>query len=294
DRHYEMPYVIRLCLVFGGLFLASMAQAATIKVDAEPFVPKANEFAKVIVIVPKTHQVLWSFKPDYSHVAASLTKLPNALTFVKLSPRWDRKVAFQKSDEVGGGRLRVKIGTRISIRDLFYSSITSSANNAANALARVSGLGYGGFIKRMNVEAKRLGAVRSKFVDASGMSPRNITTARDMALIAEAAFRELMIRTAASTGEYQVALATPREVRTIKNTNQLLTQDNDLWIVGGKTGYLEESMYNLVIQVRPMNADGRPEFGKDLIVVVLGAPTKSGSFDAAKRLAEWTWNNHEF
>jgi len=291
----KCPMFVRLCLVLSGLFLASVVQAATLKIDAEPFVPNEDEFAAAIVMVPKTHQVLWSFKPDHARVAASLTKLVNTLVMVKQSPKWDQLVALKRSDEVGGGRLRVALGARLTVRDLLYSAITASANNAANALARVSGLGYAGFIRQMNIETQRLGARHSTFVDAAGMKDQNITTARDMAFLTEAAFRDPLIQAAASAGEYQVTVASPHhQVRTIHNTNKLLTTDSGVWIVGGKTGYLESSKYNFVMQARPIKENGQPEFGKDVIVVILGAPTKAGSFDAARRLAKWTWNNHEF
>jgi D-alanyl-D-alanine carboxypeptidase len=64
--------------------------------------------------------------------------------------------------------------------------------------------------------------------------------------------------------------------------------------MGGKTGYLEESMYNFVGRFRPEQADGTPELGKDVLIVVFGAPTKDAQFQTAKRLAQWAWNNYEF
>ncbi|MBM3204580.1 D-alanyl-D-alanine carboxypeptidase [Candidatus Uhrbacteria bacterium] len=279
----------------GGLFFAVSSNAAVLKTDAVPFVPLENEFASAIVLVPHTHQQLYAFKPDHARVAASLTKLANALAFVKSNPKWQKVVSIKKVDEVGGGRLRVTSGTLLTIKDLMFSSITASANNAATALGRISGFGSKGFIHQMNAQVKLAGAKQSVFFDASGMDPRSKTTARDMALIAEKAFKQPMIRQAAQLGTYDFPLVGTREHKVIKNTNYLLTQDDDVWVVGGKTGYLEESKYNFVVQLRPMSADGRsPDPSKELIITVLGAPTKEGSFNAAKRLAEWAWFYHEF
>lgn len=259
-----------------------------------PFTPYADEFASAMVMVPGGHEVLYTFKPDMPRVPASLTKLANALAFVKLQPSWNKVVAMSSVDEVGGGRLRVASGARMTVRDLFYASITASANNAATALARLSGIGSKTFIRRMNTEATKAGASHSQFFDASGMEPKNRTTARDMALIAEKAFNDPVIRSAASSAKYEFVIRTSGERKTLKNTNRLLTVDPDIWILGGKTGYLEESLYNIVIKARPVDADGRPVLGKDLIVVVMGSPGKDASFDTAKRLAQWAWANHGF
>ncbi len=281
-------------LLVSGLVLPGKVFAATQVLNWEPFTPHVNEFAAAIVMVPGTHQVLYSFKPDKLHTAASLTKLAGAMAFLKNPGPWERLVTLSKADEVGGGRLRVNPGTKIPLRDLFYSSITASANNAAMALARVSGLSMKGFLAKMNQVAKATGATHSVFYDASGMNPRNMTTARDMALIAEAAFNTPEIRRAATVESYPVRIASAGTVRTIKNTNPLLAPNTGIWVMGGKTGYLEESMYNFVGRFRPEQADGTPELGKDLIIVVFGAPTKDAQFQTAKRLAQWAWQEHEF
>lgn len=287
--------------IFSGMLLAlcwglnvPTVSAAVLKKDAGPFVPNANEFASAIVMVPGTHQVLYSFKPDHARVPASLTKLANALAIVNVNPDWSRLVSIRQSDEVGGGRLRVNSSMKMTMLDLFYSSVTASANNAATALARLSGLSKSRFISRMNLMAKRAGAKHSRFNDASGMDPRSTTTARDMALIAEAAFRQPLIRRAAGTSRYQFAIRPNGIIKTLTNTNQLLTHDSDVWVIGGKTGYLEESAYNLVVQMRPIGVDGEPDNRKELVVVIMGAPSKEGSFNAAKRLAQWAWENHDY
>ena len=245
-------------------------------------------------MLPKTHQVLYSFKPDKPRVPASLTKLGNALVMTSLPINWDRLVRLTSADEVGGGRLRVNTGAKMSMRDLLYSAITASANNAATALARLSGLSRRQFIARMDAAVKKVGATHTSYADPSGMDPRNLTTARDIALIAEAAFRQPMIRSAASSATYRFTVVNTGQKKVLTNTNHLLTQSPDVWVVGGKTGYLEESQYNLAVQVRPIDGNGNPVYGKDLIVVVMGSPYKEGVFQTARRLAMWAWENHEF
>lgn len=286
---------------FCGLVLAlwcssgtAFAMAAVPTKEAVPFVPLENEFATAIVMTPKTHQILYAFKPETPRVAASLSKLANALAFVTTKPKWDRVVSLLKKDEVGGGRLRVASGAKMTVRDVLFSSVVGSANNAAMALARLSGFSMKTFLAKMNSEAKKAGATHSVFFDPSGMDSRNMTTAKDMALIAEKAFSSDPIGRAASTAIYRFTVRNTGQKKVIQNTNSLLTQDPDVYVVGGKTGYLEESMYNVAVEMRPYAADGTSVPKQELVIVVLGAPTKEGSFSAAKRLAQWAWNNHEF
>lgn len=286
--------VCRFLIGCFALLSAFPADAARQIEGALPFERKPDEFVSAIVMVPRTRQVLYAYQPDQSHPAASLTKLANALVFVKRNPSWNRVATLAAQDEVGGGRLRVRTGARMTVQDMFFSTITASANNTATALIRLSGLTKKQFFAQMNKEVKAIGAMHSHFVDASGIDPGNSTTARDMALIAERAFQYPMIRRAATTIQYRFTIRNTGEVRTIRNTNALLTDDPDVWVTGGKTGYLEESKYNLVTQMRPMTPDGTFVSGKDIIVVVLGAPDKESQFTISKRLAQWAWNNHEF
>lgn len=291
--------ILPVFFAIGFQAFALSAHAASTS-SAQEYPRKANEFFSAIVIDTVTKQTLYEYRADETHPAASLTKIPNAITAANLKPNWNKTVTLTAADEVGGGRLRVNTGTKITMRDLFFSSITASANNAATALARLSGLGYKPFIARMNKEAKKLGAAHSTFVDASGMSPNNLTTARDMAKLMQAALQIQLFQKAATSKEYPVLVTQPKtktQTRVIHNTNILLTQPehDDLWITGGKTGYLPEAQYNLAIQVSPYNFSVKePERRKKLLIVVLGAPTKEGSFATAKRLAEWAWNSHEF
>lgn len=251
----------------------------------------ANEFAAAIVVDARTGKELYAYKPDLVWTAASLTKLMTALVVMDHHQSWQKIVALSAADEVGGGRLRVNSGSTLSIQDLFYSSIVGSANNTTMALARLSGLGVKKFVTQMNVKAAALGLQNTKFFDPSGMDPRNHTTARDMALLSQSAFGIPLIRKAATTSRYRFVIRNTAQVKTITNTNKLLTEDPDMYVRGGKTGFLYESQYNLAVEMRPMRASlATPP----LVVVVLGAPTKDGSFASAKALAQWAWKAYHW
>lgn len=258
--------------------------------QAEEFVPKPNEFASAI-IERADGKVLYSFKPDAPHTAASLSKLVLALAMLDKKWNWSTVVKMSAIDEVGGGRLRVAAGSKIVLGDLWQSALGSSANNAAMAMARVAGPGVSAFVKKMNAKAKAIGASSSVFYDPAGMNPKNTTTARDMAIIARAAFDQDKVVEASQRGPYTFTLAGTSLTHTIKNTNAPLLEDPDVYLQGGKTGYLPESMYNYAAELSPLNADGSGDHKKDVVVVVLGAPSTQSAMDSAKRLAEWAWSD---
>jgi D-alanyl-D-alanine endopeptidase (penicillin-binding protein 7) len=240
---------------------------------------------------PRTGKIFYSFKPDKIHPAASLTKLVQALTMLDRNPNWNKTVSIAGADEVGGGRLRVNVGTKLPLRDLWYASLVSSANNAANSMSRNSGLGTKAFISAMNAKAKNLKATSSKFVDSSGIDPKNVTTASDIAKIARAAFSQPLISDASQRFSYTYKIPATGEERVIKSTNLPFLQDDDVWMVGAKTGYLPESKYNLAAELRPVDTNGKPDKKQEVLVIVLGAPSSAASFASAKRMAEWAWSD---
>jgi len=273
-----------------GLALTASPALAATSTTAVGYVPSANEFASAIVMRPDG-KVLWAFKPDLQHTAASLSKLVLALAMLDKSWNWNAPIKMTAADEVGGGRLRVSVGSKIKLIDLWQSALGSSANNAGMAMARVAGPGVPSFMKKMNAKAKQVGAMSSVFYDPVGMNPKNMTTAHDMALITRAAFDQSRIVQASQNGPYTFTLVGTNLTHTIKNTNAPLLSDEDVYLQGGKTGYLPESMYNYAAEMSPLNADGSGQTKKNVIVVVLGAPSTQGAMDSAKAIAEWAWSD---
>ncbi len=285
-------------LIFAStwLGLGVPVQAAIRLPNSAPFVRNEGEYVAAVVMTAGGKQVLYSYNPDLPHPAASLTKLANAQAFLTRNIAMTKRVSLLSKDEVGGGRLRVSSGASMTVQDMFYSSITASANNTAVALGRLSGLSAAAFLKLMNEQAKLDGATSTRFYDFAGMDPRNMTTARDMALIADKTFSTRAIQRAASTAKYSFTVQSGKSkiFKTITNTNHLLTVDPDMWVIGGKTGYLEESKNNLVVRLRRLDEHGKPMLGADIIVVVFGSDTTNAMFATAKRLALWTWDTHAF
>lgn len=275
-----------------AVFIGLMSMSVSVSVHAvDTYTPSSGEFDSAIVM-RTDGKIIYQYHGDQPHTAASLTKLLMGLVMADKNWNWGTIVKMSPGDEVGGGRLRVAPGAPIVLADLWQSALGSSANNATMAIARFAGPGIKPFIEKMNTKAKDLGASSSVFFDPSGMNAKNTTTAKDMALIARAAFREDRIVRAAQSGTYTFMLANSTKSHTIKNTNAPLLNDPDIYLVGGKTGYLPESMYNYAAQLAPMDHESQKKVtGKDVVIVVLGARSTESAMASTKRLAEWAWTD---
>lgn len=279
-----------VCTLFFFSERVAHAQVPILGGDAPAYERASDEFAAALVVDVSTGKELYAWQADKRWPAASLTKLLSALVVLDRAPRWDRIVSLTRQDEVGGGRLRVAPGARIRVRDLLYASIVGSANNAAMALARTSGLRLKTFVARMNAKAKALGMRQSHFVDPVGMDPNNISSARDLAKLATAAFAKPVIQRAASTPVYTFRIRNRKQKKTIHNTNRLLTEAQELTIIGGKTGYLEEAKRNFLVELAGASNPAKPQ----LLIVVLGSPDPNRMFLTAKGLAEWAWQAYDW
>lgn len=146
-------------------------------------------------------------------------------------------------------------GDQMTLRDLLYGLMLASGNDAAVAIAEGIDGDEATFVKRMNEEAKKLGATKSHFVTPNGLHDENhYTTAYDMYLIFSAAVGEKeflpLISTAEYTGQYKGAGGAAKET-TWKSTNAYLTGDSKMPgginVIGGKTGTTGQAGYCLVL-----------------------------------------------
>lgn len=231
-----------------------------------------------LVIDKATGEVLVSSNADLNWVPASLTKLVTVLVVLDTKPNLTKSIAMSKADEVGGARIATVAGVKYKTGDLLHATLIASANNAANALARSTGLSREEFVERMNKKALELGATQSVFYEPTGIDERNITSAEDYAKIARTAFSNQQILKIAKLQTYSFrSTSHTKYVHTIKNTNKLLG-DSDMQIVAGKTGYLVESRYNFV-------SDVKDRFGNEFIVVLMGSQNSTTQFRETKELA---------
>ena len=146
-------------------------------------------------------------------------------------------------------------GDQITLKDLLYGLMLPSGNDAAIAIAEGIDGSEKAFVKRMNKEAKALGATGSHFVNCNGLHDEDhYTTAYDMYLIFSAALKQKnfkkVVMTPEYTASYKSADGTPKE-STYKTTNAYMSGDENapegINVLCGKTGTTSSAGYCLVM-----------------------------------------------
>ncbi|MFA5106842.1 MAG: serine hydrolase [Patescibacteria group bacterium] len=238
--------------------------------------------ASAVVFDPIGGQQLFRKNPNTVRSIASLTKLMTVLVFLDHNPGFGQEVEITEADQIAEGSIGLEVGDKVIVRDLFYASLVNSANNATQALARSTGMSREVFVAAMNQRAKDMGLSNTHFVDVTGLDPGNVSTASEVARMADFAFRNAEISQATTLPNHEfTTLNTNRTIR-FNNTNKLL--ESFLHLSGGKTGYTEEAGYCLAIRTD----DGQ---GHDIVVVDLGTAGPDERFQEVKGLISWTFEN---
>lgn len=221
---------------------------------------------------------------------ASITKLVTADVVLATGVARTKIQAVEAKDDVGGAKLYVQSGTGFTVDDLFYAALVGSANNAANALSRSTGLNRDVFVAAMNKRASDLHLVRTHFVDPSGIEPGNVSTPRELALLVSAIFSRPEVKSYTSTAKHVIHVQGTQEIKQMKSTDWLLwkPEHTDVYVTSGKTGFLDESGWNFAVSLRK-NASDRT---RELLIVVFGADSRADSFTDTKKLATWTWASY--
>jgi D-alanyl-D-alanine endopeptidase (penicillin-binding protein 7) len=228
------------------------------------------------VVDATTNKVLYDKDAGACVPIASLTKLMTALVFLEQKPDLDRYAEVTREDLLGGGRTKLRNRENVRLRDLLHMSLMCSDNVATRVLVRESGPQRGDFLARMNRRALELGLTHTRFVEFTGLDERNVSTAADVARLLRAAAANPTIQSISTTRSYEFRSATRSHV--VANTNRLLYGRYE--ILGGKTGFIQESGYCLATWIRTQ--------GHDFIAVVLGAPTNATRFADVMRLVQRT------
>jgi len=209
---------------------------------------------------------------------ASITKLMTALVVLDARPALDQPIAIAEEDidSERGSRSRLKVGSELSRGDLLHLALMASENRAAHALGRSHPGGLTAFVAAMNEKARALGMERTRFVDPTGLSSANVSTAEDLVKLVAAAHAVPLIRRYSTDTEHGVAVA-GREIR-FHNTNRLVSQAG--WeVLLSKTGFINEAGRCLVMQAR---VDGRA-----LTFVLLDSWGKFSRIGDANRIRKW-------
>ncbi len=230
----------------------------------------------VVVVDARTGAVLHEKNADQPRPAASTQKLLTAL-IVAETGYLDRPVRVEPIDTFAEPvRLNIRPGEDYQRIDLLRALLVKSPNDVARCLARDNAGSIEAFADRMNAKAQLLGATHSHFLNPNGLPiPGQYSTARDLAVIARAAYANPTIRSIVCLPQLVFRYANGR-TRELENTNKVLKRLP--FCNGMKTGYTEAAGHCLIA------SGSRP--GRDIIVVVLG-DTKSGVWTDAASLLSW-------
>jgi D-alanyl-D-alanine endopeptidase (penicillin-binding protein 7) len=258
---------------------SSLLEAAAKKRSAprNPNEPDVRSNA-CLVMDGSDRSALFARKANAAMPIASITKLMTALVVLDAELPLDEMLEVEKADgAVGKGTFsRLAYGTKLSRADLLCLALMSSENRAAHAVGRNFPGGKPAFVRAMNQKAAELGMSQSKFVDASGLSSRNVASAEDLAKLVLAASKKPAIREYSTCRSHTVKVG--RQMLEYRNTNSLVSKP-DWDITVQKTGYISEAGQCLVMQA---TIDQRP-----MVFVLLNSFGKYTRVADARRIRQW-------
>ena len=231
-----------------------------------------------LVLDQDTNEVLFSKNSDTVLPIASLTKLMTALVVTEAHQSLDEMVTISDDDidTEKNSHSRLRVGTTLSREEMLHLALMSSENRAAHALGRGYPGGLDAFVTAMNAKARELGRNDTHYVEPTGLSSRNQSSARDLATLVKAAQEHPIIREFSTSPEYEVALG--KRTTQFRTTNALVR--SPAWdIVLQKTGYISEAGRCLVMQARMA--------GRKLIMVFLDSAGTSSRLGDAERVRRW-------
>ena len=243
----------------------------------------AEKYAS-IVIDADTHEVLHARNADEPRYPASLTKvmtlymLFDALEAGEVTLD-ERLMVSRFAASQAPSNLKLRPNSSITVSDAIGALVTKSANDVAVVVAERLGRTETRFAQLMTIKAQSLGLQNTRFVNASGLpDSRQVSTARDLALLAEAMFD--------NHGESYHYFSRPRfswAGKTYKNHNELLETVEG--VDGIKTGYTRASGFNLMTSAE--------RDGHRIIAIMLGGSTSKSRNAHVAALVEAAFHTYQ-
>ncbi len=254
---------------------ASFGQMAGLHTTVDPLDLRSSV---ALVIDQDTHEVLFRKNDQAVLPIASLTKLMTGLVISEAHLNMGEMLAITQDDvdTEKGSTSRLAVGTVLSRGDLLHLALMSSENRAAHALGRTFPGGLNAFVARMNARAQTLGMAATRYVEPTGLSSRNQSSANDLAVLVAAAYKEPVLRELSTSHGREVEVG--RRTLQYNNTNRLVKSPQ--WDIGiQKTGYISEAGQCLVMQAQVS--------GRKLIMVFLDSAGKLSRIADAERVRRW-------
>ena len=228
----------------------------------------------------QTNKVIYASNPDVVVPIASVTKLMTGMVVLDAEQNMDEYISINISDtpEMKGVFSRVKLNSEMPRKEMLLITLMSSENRAAASLAHHYPGGYAAFIAAMNAKAKALGMTSTRYVEPTGLSIHNVSTARDLSKLVQAAHKYPLLTQLSTTKEKTVSFRKPSYTLGFSNTDHLVNRANwDIKLT--KTGFTNQAGHCLVLVTSMGN---RP-----VSLVILDAFGKFTHFADASRIRKW-------
>jgi D-alanyl-D-alanine endopeptidase (penicillin-binding protein 7) len=255
--------------------VASAGDRAGLSHTRDPLDLKSNV---ALVVDQESAQVLLEKNAGVALPIASITKLMTAMIVLDAGQDMNEVIEITDADidREKNTHSRLRIGSRLKRSDLMHIALMSSENRAASALGRSYPGGTPAFVAAMNAKARELGMNNTRYVDASGLSSRNVSNASDLAKLVIVASAQPLIRQYSTDTGYLVD--TGGHVQQYANTNGLVK--NPEWSIGvQKTGYISEAGRCLVMQAKIK--------GREVVMVFLDSKGRLSRLGDASRVRQW-------
>ena len=271
----------RFLPVFAALVLSASVVGAVARAG-EALDPARLKLASAnaVVLDAQTGKTIYAKGANEVTAIASLTKLMTAIVTLDAGLPLDELIEIDIGDldVIKGSRSRLSMGTMLSRREMLRLALMSSENRAASSLARHYPGGVTAFVAAMNAKAAALGMSNSRFEDPTGLSPQNVSTAKDLSRLVEASAQYPLIRDYSTTPSHYVELQPTGRVLGFNNSNRLVASST--WdIQVQKTGYIREAGRCLVMLATVAS--------KPMIIVLLDSIGKYTRLGDAERVRHW-------
>jgi D-alanyl-D-alanine endopeptidase (penicillin-binding protein 7) len=235
------------------------------------------------VIDQDTQEVLLSKNDQAVLPIASITKLMTGLIVSESKLDLDEPITITEADvdTEKGSSSRLRVGSTLSRGEMLHLALMSSENRAAHALGRTFPGGLSSFVRLMNAKAMQLGMKDTHYVEPTGLSSQNQSSARDLAVLVSTAYQDALLRELSTSPSHVVEVG--RQTLQYRSTNRLVNNPN--WEIGiQKTGYISEAGQCLVMQAKIA--------GRKLIMVFLDSAGKLSRIADAERVRRWVEARH--
>ncbi|WP_373975596.1 D-alanyl-D-alanine endopeptidase [Chitinibacter sp. SCUT-21] len=236
--------------------------------------------AAAVVLNQQTGEVMYERNADNVIPIASITKLMTAMVVLdaKLPLNELISITHEDVDNLKNTSSRLAVGTTLTRGEMLLLALMSSENRAASALSHYYPGGRNNFIRKMNEKALQLGMTHTRFFDSTGLTPQNVATSRDLALMVKAAQRYPEIHQFSTSSEYNFVSNLTGNVMTYRNTNPLVK--NPDWNIGvSKTGFINEAGRCIVMQATINNMP--------VVMVLMASNGKQTRIGDVQRVRRW-------